>query len=154
MSPENTHKSMGFYMEVLILDVIHTWTSVHGFCFFKLLPIGCIGLTHTMCLSHVVMWSIFSWIQCFSSSLYARQSLGNYLMPINWFVLNCRVCLVHFSPRISQCVGFNTIHPTASVWAQRIHISLWDFYGEFNTRRYTLHVVHGFYFFKSLSCFL
>ncbi len=43
MSPENTHTLMGFYMEVLILGVIYT--LVHGFCFFKLFPIGCIGLT-------------------------------------------------------------------------------------------------------------
>ncbi len=34
-SPETTHKLMIFCMEVLIL----------GFCFFKLFPIGCIGLT-------------------------------------------------------------------------------------------------------------
>ncbi len=33
MSPENTHKLMGFYMEVLILGVI---LLVHGFCFLKL----------------------------------------------------------------------------------------------------------------------
>ncbi len=43
MSPENTHKLMGFYVEVIILGVIYT--LVHGFCFFKLFPIGCIGLT-------------------------------------------------------------------------------------------------------------
>ncbi len=35
MSPENTHKLMGFYMEV-------NYTLVHGFCFFKL---GCIVIT-------------------------------------------------------------------------------------------------------------
>ncbi len=34
MSPKNTHKLMGFCMEVLILGV------VHGFCSFKLVPIG------------------------------------------------------------------------------------------------------------------
>ncbi len=38
MSPETTHKLMGFYMEVLILGAI---LLVHGFCFFKLFPIGC-----------------------------------------------------------------------------------------------------------------
>ncbi len=41
MSPENTHKLMGFYMEGLILDVN---TMYMLFCFFKLFPIGCIGL--------------------------------------------------------------------------------------------------------------
>ncbi len=43
---------------------------------------------------------------------------------------------------------FNLIHPIAPIWAQRIHvpISLWDLYGGFNTRRYTL--VHGFCFSK------
>ncbi len=38
---ENTHKLMGLYMEVLIL--YRRYTLVHGFCFFKLFPIGCIG---------------------------------------------------------------------------------------------------------------
>ncbi len=42
MSPESTHKLMGFYVEDLILGVI--LYLVHGFCFFKLFPIGCIGL--------------------------------------------------------------------------------------------------------------
>ncbi len=42
MSPENTHKLMGFYMEVLILGVNTTYMV---FCFFKLFLIGCIGLT-------------------------------------------------------------------------------------------------------------
>ncbi len=41
MSLENTHKVMRF-MEALILGV--TLKLVHGFCFFKLLPIGCIEL--------------------------------------------------------------------------------------------------------------
>ncbi len=40
MSPENTHKLMGFYMEVFNTG---RYTLVHGFCFFKLFPIGCIG---------------------------------------------------------------------------------------------------------------
>ncbi len=31
MSPENTHKVMGFYMEILILGAIYT--LVHGFFF-------------------------------------------------------------------------------------------------------------------------
>ncbi len=31
MSPENTHKLMGFYMEV----ENRRYTSVHGFCFFN-----------------------------------------------------------------------------------------------------------------------
>ncbi len=41
MSPENTHTLMGFYTEVLILGVN---TMYMLFCFFKLFPIGCIGL--------------------------------------------------------------------------------------------------------------
>ncbi len=41
MSPDNTHKLMGFYMEVLILGVN---TMYMLFCFFKLFFIGCIGL--------------------------------------------------------------------------------------------------------------
>ncbi len=39
MSPENTHKHMGLYMEVLILDVTHV------FCFVKLFSMGRIRLT-------------------------------------------------------------------------------------------------------------
>ncbi len=38
MSPENTHKSIGMYMEVLILGVMLQY------CFFKLFLIGCMGL--------------------------------------------------------------------------------------------------------------
>ncbi len=45
--------------------------------------------------------------------------------------------------------GFNTMHPIAPVWAQRISISLWDFIWSFNTRHYTL--VHVFCFFKLFS---
>ncbi len=47
-----------------------------------------------------------------------------------------------------------TLHPIAPVWAQRIHISLWDLYGGCNTRRYTL--VHCFCFFKlfPIGCIL
>ncbi len=58
MSLENTHKLMGFYMEVLVLGVILQYmvsaslTSVHGFCFFKLFPVGCIGLTSNFSLQH------------------------------------------------------------------------------------------------------
>ncbi len=37
MSPETTHKLMGFYMEVLIYT--RCYTLVHGFCFFNLFPI-------------------------------------------------------------------------------------------------------------------
>ncbi len=46
MSPETTHKLMRFYMEVLILA--RHYTSVHtiSFCFFELLPTGCIGYVH------------------------------------------------------------------------------------------------------------
>ncbi len=40
----------------------------------------------------------------------------------------------------------NPIHPIAPVWALRISISLWDFIGRFNTRRYTS--VHGVCFFE------
>ncbi len=40
MSPEKTHKLMGFYMEVLIHVLGVTYTLVHAFCFFKLFPIG------------------------------------------------------------------------------------------------------------------
>ncbi len=39
MSPESTHKLMGFYIE----NTRH-YTLVHVFSFFKLLPIGCIEL--------------------------------------------------------------------------------------------------------------
>ncbi len=39
MSPENTHKLMGFYVDGLILG-IHTLYRL--FCFFKLFLIGCI----------------------------------------------------------------------------------------------------------------
>ncbi len=42
VSPENTQKLMGFYMEGLVLGV-----RLHGFCFFRLFPIGCIGLSTT-----------------------------------------------------------------------------------------------------------
>ncbi len=41
MSPESTHKLMGFYMEASILGVN---TMYMLFCFFRLFPIGCIGL--------------------------------------------------------------------------------------------------------------
>ncbi len=41
MSPENTHKLMGFYMEGLILGVN---TMYMLFCFFKLFLVGCTGL--------------------------------------------------------------------------------------------------------------
>ncbi len=41
MSPENTHKLMGLYMEGLILGVN---TMYMLFCFFKLCLVGCIGL--------------------------------------------------------------------------------------------------------------
>ncbi len=40
LCPENTHKLMGFYMEVLIIGVN---TIYMLFCFFKLFPIGYIG---------------------------------------------------------------------------------------------------------------
>ncbi len=40
MSPENTHKLMGLYMEVLILGVICTWFMLlYAICY-----LGCIGL--------------------------------------------------------------------------------------------------------------
>ncbi len=42
MSPEDTHKLMGLYMEVLILGVILQYMV--SSCYFKLFPIGCIGL--------------------------------------------------------------------------------------------------------------
>ncbi len=41
MSPENTHKLMGFYMEGLILGVNTMYRLLR---FFKLFLIGCIGL--------------------------------------------------------------------------------------------------------------
>ncbi len=43
MSPENTHKLMGFYMEVIILGVNTMYNMF--FCFFKLFLVGCIGLS-------------------------------------------------------------------------------------------------------------
>ncbi len=50
--------------------------------------------------------------------------------------------------RVLQCSSILTLrmHPITPVWAQRIPTSLWDLYGSFNTRRYTL--VHGFCLFK------
>ncbi len=44
MSLEDIHKLMGFYMENF-----NTRRLVHGFCFFKLFPIGCIGLRDQVC---------------------------------------------------------------------------------------------------------
>ncbi len=41
MSPENTHKLMGFYMEDLTLGVN---TLYRLFCFFKLFLMGFIGI--------------------------------------------------------------------------------------------------------------
>ncbi len=52
MSPENTHKLMGFYMEVLILGIIYTLVHVHGFCFFNLFPIWRIGFIHVPHTTH------------------------------------------------------------------------------------------------------
>ncbi len=43
MSPENTHKLMGFYMEVLILGVN---TLYRLFCFFKPFPMVDKGLMY------------------------------------------------------------------------------------------------------------
>ncbi len=43
-SPENTHKLIGFYKEGFNT---RRYTLVHGFCFFKLFSIGCVGLTTT-----------------------------------------------------------------------------------------------------------
>ncbi len=40
MSPENTHKLMGFYMEVL------HYALVHGFCYSKWFPIGLTHVSH------------------------------------------------------------------------------------------------------------
>ncbi len=45
MSPENTHKLMGIYMEGLILGVN---TLYRLFCFFELFHVGCIGLTFVL----------------------------------------------------------------------------------------------------------
>ncbi len=45
MSPENTHKLMGFYMEGLILGVN---TLYMLFCFFKQFLIGCMGLSYSV----------------------------------------------------------------------------------------------------------
>ncbi len=46
MSPENTHKLMGFYMEVTILGVN---TMYMLFCFFKLFLVGYTGLKKQLC---------------------------------------------------------------------------------------------------------
>ncbi len=48
MSPENTHKLMGFYMEVIIILGVNTLYVL--FCFFKLFLIGCIGLSFQLVL--------------------------------------------------------------------------------------------------------
>ncbi len=45
MSPENTHKLMGYYMEGLILGVNIMYVL---FCFFKLFLVGCIGLSNEL----------------------------------------------------------------------------------------------------------
>ncbi len=42
MSPENTHKLMGFYRKVLVTT--RRFTLVNGFCFFMLFLMGCIEL--------------------------------------------------------------------------------------------------------------
>ncbi len=47
---KNTHKLMGFYMEVFNT---RCYTLVHGFCSFKLVPIGCVGLTTVLFVSHL-----------------------------------------------------------------------------------------------------
>ncbi len=41
MSPENTHKLMGFLYGGF--NTRH-YSLVHGFCFFKVFPIGCTGI--------------------------------------------------------------------------------------------------------------
>ncbi len=41
VSPETNRKLMGIHMEVF--NTRH-YTLVHGFCFFKLFPVGCTGL--------------------------------------------------------------------------------------------------------------
>ncbi len=46
MSPESTHKLMGFY--TIVFNTRRN-TLVYDFCFFKLFPIGCIGLTNLLC---------------------------------------------------------------------------------------------------------
>ncbi len=51
MSPDNTHKLIGFYMEVLILGAN---TMYMLFCFFKLFLIGCIGLRNG-CFFHLLV---------------------------------------------------------------------------------------------------
>ncbi len=56
MSPENTHKLMGFYMEGLILGVS---TMYMLFCFFKLFLVGCIGLI--LCTGFYASLSCFLW---------------------------------------------------------------------------------------------
>ncbi len=49
MSPENPHKLMGFYMEVVTLgDILQYTVSA-----FKLFRIGCIGLNSTS----IVIWA-------------------------------------------------------------------------------------------------
>ncbi len=55
MSPESTHKLMGFYTEALINT--RRYTLVHSFCFFKLFPIGCIGLIHVLGVCYTLVHS-------------------------------------------------------------------------------------------------
>ncbi len=42
---------MRFYMEILVLGVIR-----HSFCFFKLFPIGCIGLITFSCILYTSLY--------------------------------------------------------------------------------------------------
>ncbi len=57
MSPENTHKLMGFYMGGLILGVN---TMYRLFGFFKLFLVGCIGLIieHSLFYAALVLFDL------------------------------------------------------------------------------------------------
>ncbi len=57
MSPENTHKLMGFYMEVLILGVS---TLYMLFCFFNSLPTNDGKCRHDLCELSISLWE-FIW---------------------------------------------------------------------------------------------
>ncbi len=70
MSPENTHKLMGF--------ITRRYTFVHGFCFFKLFPIGCIGLMlfnkpHTL---------TYTWPKC--NSIIQNKSFASHEKVNAW----------------------------------------------------------------------
>ncbi len=56
---------------------IRRYTSVHGFYFFELFPIGCIGLKQWKAMYYSIMPSINSLYKLYTYRLYG-YSLGSY----------------------------------------------------------------------------